>query len=195
MVTLSSFVIVQQHFTKHRGMAAGIAASGISIGTLSSGPLIALLTRWFGWRGALLIFSGLTLNSCVFGSFYRPQRQYNIAKSAAGGEYGTAGKDAAVPPKGNLRELFIALFKSTFNVSIFYHISFTLICVGTFFMNAGSTIFYQHTPSRAKYAGVDHSQVRYCNVMHTLNKQYIAFKQYCYSFEKLKRFCRNDESL
>ena len=71
MVTLSSFVIVQKHFQKYRSLAAGLSASGISIGSLTSGPLVGFFISVYGWRGALLLMSGMAFNCCVFGCFYR----------------------------------------------------------------------------------------------------------------------------
>lgn len=190
MVTLSSFVIVQQHFTRRRALAAGIASAGISIGSLSSGPIMQLLTKHYGWRGTLLIMSAITLNSCAFGILYRPARACRAAttlvttvvtdeknsslienggselignngkeKVVQGGSSSSPQAAVTVASTTTVLEMFLVLFKATFNISIFSNWAFTLVCFGTFFMNIGTTIFYQHTPSRAKSVGIDRSQV------------------------------------
>jgi MFS family permease len=55
---------VQRWFFKHRGLASGIAVSGIGMGTLVMPPLAALLIGSFGWRHAYL---GLGLVAAVVG--------------------------------------------------------------------------------------------------------------------------------
>jgi MFS transporter, OFA family, oxalate/formate antiporter len=46
---------VQQWFVRQRGLASGIAVSGIGVGTLVMPPLAALLIGAVGWRGAYLV--------------------------------------------------------------------------------------------------------------------------------------------
>ena len=70
-VILSSFVVVQQHFVKHRSLAAGLSAAGISVGSLTSGPIIGFFIRSYGWRGTLLLMAGLALNCVIFSLFYK----------------------------------------------------------------------------------------------------------------------------
>jgi MFS family permease len=45
---------VQRWFTTRRGLASGIAVSGIGVGTLVMPPLATLLIHTLGWRGAYL---------------------------------------------------------------------------------------------------------------------------------------------
>ena len=45
---------VQRWFVRRRGLASGLAVSGIGVGTLVMPPLAALLIDVFGWRGAYL---------------------------------------------------------------------------------------------------------------------------------------------
>jgi len=154
MVTLSSFVIVQQHFKKFRALAAAISASGISIGTLCAGPLLTAMLNAFQWRGTLLLMSSMVLNGCVFGSFYRPPqpprgsagRQKTTSLDAACGK--TSHSDAT------LRGSLLQMTKDLTNLSLFSNVPFTLVCFGSLLMNFGLMVFIQHTPSRAVFIGI-----------------------------------------
>lgn len=72
MITLSMFVITQQYFDKRRALAAGLAVSGFSLGTLTSGPLIHLLLDLYTWRGTLLILGGIFLHILPLALTFRP---------------------------------------------------------------------------------------------------------------------------
>lgn len=50
---------VQRWFVKRRGLASGIAVSGIGLGTLVMPPLAALLIAHLGWRDAYLVLGVL----------------------------------------------------------------------------------------------------------------------------------------
>ncbi|CAH1785203.1 unnamed protein product [Owenia fusiformis] len=69
---LPGIVIVSQYFEKKRTLAIGVAASGIGFGSFIYPPMIDALNNQYGWRGALLMLSGITLNICVAGAFMRP---------------------------------------------------------------------------------------------------------------------------
>lgn len=51
---------VQRWFVRRRGLASGLAVSGIGVGTLVMPPLASSLIAAFGWREAYLILGGLT---------------------------------------------------------------------------------------------------------------------------------------
>lgn len=50
---------VQRWFVRQRGLASGLAVSGIGLGTLVMPPLASLLIEMFGWRSAYFILGGL----------------------------------------------------------------------------------------------------------------------------------------
>lgn len=58
-------------FDKRRSLATGIAVSGSGLGTFALAPFLEYLLGEYGWRGTLLILSGLTLNFMVFGALFR----------------------------------------------------------------------------------------------------------------------------
>lgn len=161
MITLSSFVIVQQHFVKHRALAAGMSAAGISVGTLIGGPVVGKLVEAFGWRGALLILAGIAANGAVLGSFYRPVTTIRVSVNSSGNEMidrkitksdtGTA----KIVKNDGLRGMLVQLYKDMTNFSLFRNTAFALCCFGTFFMNVGMVVFYQHTPKRAVFLKIE----------------------------------------
>lgn len=64
-LAMSGFVthnaLMPRWFYKHRGLATGVAVSGIGIGSFILMPAIERLIAHFGWRGAYLIFGGALL--------------------------------------------------------------------------------------------------------------------------------------
>ena len=51
---------VQRWFIKRRGLASGLAVSGIGVGTLVMPPLASLFIAALGWREAYLVLGGVT---------------------------------------------------------------------------------------------------------------------------------------
>ena len=62
-------VIIGLSLKKHRALVMGITFSGIGLGNFAYPFLATYLMNTYGWRGALLITSSLTLNVCVCGMF------------------------------------------------------------------------------------------------------------------------------
>ena len=50
---------VQRWFVRRRGVASGLAVSGIGVGTLAMPPLASALIESLGWRGAYLVLGAL----------------------------------------------------------------------------------------------------------------------------------------
>lgn len=161
MVTLSSFVIVQLHFVKHRALAAGMSAAGISVGTLIGGPVVGKLVQTFGWRGALLILAGISANCSVFGFLYRPVTQIRTSVKIPDVEIidnkvAQPIEDKAKNVKNDgLRGMLVQLYRDMTNFSLFRNAAFAMCCFGTFFMNIGMVTFYQHTPKRAVFLEIE----------------------------------------
>ena len=62
--------IVQKWFIKKKGLALGIAASGIGAGPLIAAPTSELLISCYGWRNAYFIIGGLTLFILAVTTFF-----------------------------------------------------------------------------------------------------------------------------
>lgn len=56
-----SIAAVQQWFTLRRGLASGIAVSGIGFGTLVMPLVVAALIQQIGWRGAWIVLGALVI--------------------------------------------------------------------------------------------------------------------------------------
>ena len=59
------------YFDKKRGVALGIATAGSGIGAFIFSPLLTYTEAEYGWRGAVLITSGLCLHLFVCGLVIR----------------------------------------------------------------------------------------------------------------------------
>ena len=68
---MPSVLAVGFYFEKKRALANGITSSGSGIGVFLYSPLTSVLQNYFGWKGALLILSGLVLNCSPCGALYR----------------------------------------------------------------------------------------------------------------------------
>ncbi|XP_075228296.1 solute carrier family 16 member hermes isoform X2 [Lycorma delicatula] len=64
--------IVTSYFVKYRGLANGIAISGSALGSIILPPFLRFLLETYGYRGAVLIMGGLTLNVWVGAMLYEP---------------------------------------------------------------------------------------------------------------------------
>ncbi|GAB1603165.1 monocarboxylate transporter 12-like [Argonauta hians] len=69
---LPAIVMVGYYFDEKRALATGIAVCGSGIGNFLFAPFSEFLLEEYGWRGSIMIMSGLVLNGIIFGSFYHP---------------------------------------------------------------------------------------------------------------------------
>lgn len=83
---VAAIAIVAFYFDKRLSLATGLAVCGSGIGTFIFAPVTQYLIKEYGWRGAMLILSGLFLNLSVCGALMRdvegstPRRGNNKAK-------------------------------------------------------------------------------------------------------------------
>ncbi|XP_069997004.1 monocarboxylate transporter 13 [Penaeus vannamei] len=68
-LNFSGWVVgLSRFFEQRHALAVGLAMSGSGCGVFFLGPLMEKFVRELGWRGAMLICAGLSLNLCVFGA-------------------------------------------------------------------------------------------------------------------------------
>ena len=74
-------VLIQTRFTKHRQFATSFSAAGLPVGNLL-GPIVSnRLISAFGWRGAMLLQAGITLNILVLVCMW-PRRNRTVDSNA-----------------------------------------------------------------------------------------------------------------
>ncbi|XP_004533942.1 monocarboxylate transporter 13 isoform X2 [Ceratitis capitata] len=70
--------IVTSYFVRLRGLANGLCISGSALGSIILPPVLRWLLETYGYRGAVLIMGGITLNVFVAAIFYEPVEQHMI---------------------------------------------------------------------------------------------------------------------
>lgn len=65
-------VIVGEYFNKRRGLAVGIATSGVGFGSFLFPTLIETIFTFYGFFGAFLILGAIIMNISVCGGLFRP---------------------------------------------------------------------------------------------------------------------------
>ena len=73
LVFTSSVLAISVHFHDYRTVAIGVTMAGIGLGTFVYPFFANVVLNIYEWRGALIITSGLTLNTCVFGCLIGPE--------------------------------------------------------------------------------------------------------------------------
>lgn len=68
---LPAIVSVSYYFVKRRSFAIGLAVCGSGLGTFVFAPVTQYLLDEFGWKGTLLIETGLLMNCFVCGALFR----------------------------------------------------------------------------------------------------------------------------
>lgn len=68
--------IVTSYFVRLRGLANGLCISGSALGSIILPPVLRVLLEKYGYRGAVLIMGGITLNTWVAAIFYHPVEQH-----------------------------------------------------------------------------------------------------------------------
>ena len=169
MVFLSGTVIVQQYFTKRRPLAAGIAFSGLAVGTVIVGPLIQWCINMYGWRGALLIMAGIFLNCAVCGALFRPLPE--VTKLAKSNVIYIPSKEAESNANAAMlndnqdnvlhEENAKSPFKDMCDFSLLGNMRFFVFCSGTLLLNFGVMAFIQHSPGRALTYGIDRNRITF----------------------------------
>lgn len=69
---LPAIVAVSFYFEKRRSLATGLAVCGSGFGTFIFAPLTQMLLDEYGWKGTVLIETGLLLNCIPCGAVFRP---------------------------------------------------------------------------------------------------------------------------
>ena len=91
--------MINLYVTSLRGLANGVALTGIGLGTVCHPFLQSYLIDEYGWRGALFIASALTLHTCAVGGLIRPLPSQPATKDV------TTKDEVALKPREKLLDL------------------------------------------------------------------------------------------
>lgn len=164
MMTVSSMVIVHQYFDKRRAIAAAIAVTGFSLGSLISGPVVQLLLDKYAWRGTIIIIGGIFLQAILFGSLFRPlcrtrSRRSNEHQDATVSKDPTLQSQSKAPTCNAWIVRFVCKRFSSLGFPLLGDPPFLLYILSIFCLQVGLTVFFQHTPSRAVHYGIERHKV------------------------------------
>jgi len=68
----SSLAVMSIYFDRHFGLATGLTSSGAGVGFVALGLLMEWSIDAFGWRGSMLIQSGILLQMTICGALFFP---------------------------------------------------------------------------------------------------------------------------
>ncbi|XP_058063307.1 uncharacterized protein LOC131213308 [Anopheles bellator] len=74
LATSAAFVALNHYFAKKRGQAVGLSMAGTALGMLILPQLVRILLELYGFRGAVLILSGLALNAVLGAMLLQPAK-------------------------------------------------------------------------------------------------------------------------
>ncbi|CAD5122174.1 DgyrCDS10620 [Dimorphilus gyrociliatus] len=134
LMYLCSYVMIGHYFNKWRAFATGFSSCGSGVGTFVFAPLSAYLIEQFGWRGALLIHAGITLQGCVIGMTFRSVNE--LTTNADGTNEKNKGK------------------KRTIDFKLLLNIPFMLFCISSFLCAIGFFVPSTYLPDYAISKGI-----------------------------------------
>ncbi|XP_076160927.1 solute carrier family 16 member hermes [Ptiloglossa arizonensis] len=73
--------IVTSYFVRLRGLANGLCISGSALGSIFLPPILGVLLREYGYRGAVLIMGAVTLNVWASALLYEPVEKHMVPAS------------------------------------------------------------------------------------------------------------------
>ncbi|XP_048339022.1 monocarboxylate transporter 13-like, partial [Sphaerodactylus townsendi] len=139
-----SMALVAQYFKRRRALANALVFSGSGIASLAFSPLFQFLVDFYGWRGALLIVSGMAFNLVVCGALLRP---LPLPKNSA-----------SMAPEWQGRCSRLA---SLFGLSLLCQRAFVIFCGSSVVIIAGYFMPFVHLVPYARERGFDEYQAAF----------------------------------
>ena len=131
--------VAADHFDRWRGVAIGIATSGAGLGTFIYPYIIDAMTEIYGWRGSLMILSGMSLNLCVCGALQFPMPATEI-------EYDQGHFTSVISiPMSNQKSTDMYNSESKRMKALFSISSFVILCISCILMSFGLILCVQHS--------------------------------------------------
>ena len=133
-IYVPSVVIVGHYFQIRRQLAMGLAAAGFGAGNFIFAPILRYFIECFGWRGAMVITSGICLNCCVLGALLMPVQFWSKEKTYHPKDialFMTQSKELVVSDKEK---------ENIFNLELLKDIKFLIFLANNILWNVGSLI-------------------------------------------------------
>ncbi|XP_077534917.1 monocarboxylate transporter 12-like isoform X2 [Haemaphysalis longicornis] len=103
MVFVVTPTVINEHFIRYRGLAMGINFAGCCTASFVFPKVLEVLMDSYGFKGALLLFGAICLNSLAFSLFLRqPAWLRNRLEAEASAAVEKVPREAARPPKTSL---------------------------------------------------------------------------------------------
>ncbi|XP_078616542.1 monocarboxylate transporter 13-like [Branchiostoma floridae x Branchiostoma japonicum] len=154
-----SLVMVGNYFHKRHATANGIAISGSGVSLFILSPLFQFLIDEFGWKGALLIFSGIVLNGCVCGALLRPLRLKDAGKDGENEEEDEEAADSSKTCKAIIP--FCHKVLKMFDVTLLKSRPFLVYSLSLFGLTLGNSMIFVHLVAHAQGLGVEKTQAAF----------------------------------
>ena len=146
---------MQQYFTKRRALAHSIFTTGFSVGYFALPSLVRIIISEYGWSRALIVISGIILQSLVFGLLMRPvtnipiNYEENNSKSSK-------------------------LTKKSSGLSLCSHIYFIIFLISVFGVHIGQCVIITYLPLRCDM--IDLSKTEAANLLTIIGITGIFFR-------------------
>ncbi|XP_053116846.1 monocarboxylate transporter 13-like [Hemicordylus capensis] len=144
LVFTPSMAAVSHYFEKRRTLATGLAVSGAGVSSLVFSPLFQYLVDLYGWRGALRMVAGLSLNLVVSGALLRPL------------EGAHTHTDKAV-----VSSSWLGTLSSLLGLELLHHGPFMCYILVLILVDAGYFVPYAHLVAHAREVGCDEYQAAF----------------------------------
>lgn len=158
MSYVSFVVIVQQWFDKKRPIASGFSLTGFSVAVFSLPPLTQILLDIYGWRGCLMLMSGVYLNGIAMAALLRPVpvKKAPPTRSRTRSFSESIKRQVSVEKVQSVSAKLCRFCKQVFDFSMLKDARFMLYGFGTFLMMIGHIAFIAHIVSKAeRYLGIE----------------------------------------
>ncbi|WAR29234.1 MOT12-like protein, partial [Mya arenaria] len=165
-----SLIMVGYYFNKRRGVAVGLATSGIGVGCFVFPPVVEIMFNHYGFQGTFLILAGVMSNFFVCGALFRSlEMQKQIIKTDR-----IKKMLAENPTKRHLLPVAMVTLKQNsqpsqsaggkpktkkekkplLELSLFKNFGFTCLCIQLFLYILSFNLTFVFLPALAKDKGI-----------------------------------------
>lgn len=152
LMYIPGVVACQEHFSKRRALAQGLAVCGTGMGTLLFPPFVECIIATYGWRSTFRVLSGICFGSILCGASMIPAKKS-----------GDLPKEEEVSDDRNLEQnvslkgwrWLLSLIAGKSLASSVYLPTFLIVMFGDFSATMALYIPYTHLPKMAMARGIN----------------------------------------